>query len=87
MSIADIRSAFVEAAAGRLTCSTAEMSYRHDPDAPEAQILRFAGNRADGTPFDVLSDPLPGMTDLQAVARRMAEVLAGEGAAEKEAGA
>lgn len=73
MGVADIRDAFVDAAAGRLTCGDVRHSYLQDGN--NSQVLTVSGQWADGAAFAITSDPIDPKASLQLAARLLAEKL------------
>jgi hypothetical protein len=66
MSMESVRTAFVQAAAGRLRLDHAGLAYQG-----EAQVLSFTGWHADGTPFALVTAPFVASPTLRA--RRAAQ--------------
>ncbi len=77
MGIVDIRNAFTQASDGKLTCTAARMRYVASNGHPEWQQLEFEGIKADGTPFDVICDPVSPGGDLLGAASAAALKLIG----------
>lgn len=74
MGASDLRDAFNSVASPDFTATLALLDYVRAHDT-ESQILFFRGNAADGTPFEIKSDPIRGGVDINAEAKVVAQRL------------
>ena len=77
MGVNDMRMAFNSVLDGRGTATKALLSYKPQHDI-EWQILQFRGTWADGTAFDVKSEPLRPGSDVVAASRQTAQRMLDE---------
>lgn len=80
MGSGELRENFNAVSQPAFTCTMALLDYERttDPDTKktkESQILLFRGTAADGTPFEIKSDPITGGVDLNLAAKAVAQKL------------
>lgn len=80
MGVGELREAFNSTSQPAFTCTLALLDYERtiDPDTKrtkESQILLFRGTAADGSPFEIKSEPLKGGIDLNIAAKAVAQKL------------
>lgn len=79
MGTSDLRDAFNSVSQPAFTCTLAMLDYVRAHDT-ESQVLRFCGiAAADGSKFDITSDPLRAGVDVNAAAKVVAQRLLDKG--------
>lgn len=78
MGSSDLRDSFNAVANPAYTATLALLDYGM-VHGTEMQILLFRGNAADGTPFEIRSDPIRGGADVNAEAKIVAQRLLDKG--------
>lgn len=74
MGVGELRDAFNSVSQPAFTCTMALLDYVRAHDT-ESQILLFRGSAADGSAFEIKSDPLRRNTDLNNAAKEVAQRL------------